>query len=44
MENLGAMADSQYIGFREITDRDVLDLQGSELHAQGMSITKCRLI
>ena len=27
MENLGAMADSGYTGFREITDCDVLDLQ-----------------
>ena len=26
MENLGAMAYSQYTGFREITDRDVLEL------------------
>ena len=27
MENLGAKADSRYTGFREITDRNVLDLQ-----------------
>ena len=27
MENLGAVADSRCTGFREITDRDVLDLQ-----------------
>ena len=27
MENLGAMADSWYTGFWEVTDRDVLDLQ-----------------
>ena len=26
MENLGGMADSRYTGFREITDRDVLEL------------------
>ena len=26
MENLGAMADSRYTGFREITDRYVLEL------------------
>ena len=26
MENLGAMADSRYTGFRKITDRDVLEL------------------
>ena len=26
MENLGAMADSRYTGFREITDRDLLEL------------------
>ena len=26
MENLGAMVDSRYTGFREITDRDVLAL------------------
>ena len=26
MENLGAMANSGYTGFREITDRDVLEL------------------
>ena len=26
IENLGAMADSRYTGFREITDRDVLEL------------------
>ena len=26
MENLGAMADLRYTGFREITDHDVLDL------------------
>ena len=26
MENLGAMADSRYTGFCEITDRDILDL------------------
>ena len=29
MENLGAMADSRYTGFREITDRDVLELHCS---------------
>ena len=27
MVNLGSMDDSRYTGFREITDRDVLDLQ-----------------
>ena len=32
MENLGAMAYSRYTGFREITDRDVL-----ELHCIGMA-------
>ena len=26
MENLGAIADSRYTGFREITDCDVLEL------------------
>ena len=26
MENLGAMAYSRYTGFREITERDVLEL------------------
>ena len=26
MENLGAMADPRYTGFREITDRDVFKL------------------
>ena len=26
MENLGAMADSRYTGFREITDCNILDL------------------
>ena len=26
MENLGAMAYSRYTGFREISDRDVLEL------------------
>ena len=26
MENLGAVADSRYTGFREITDRNVLGL------------------
>ena len=26
MENLGAMVYSRYTGFREITDRDVLEL------------------
>ena len=26
MENLGAMTSSRYTGFREITDRDVLEL------------------
>ena len=26
MENLGAMAHSRYTGFREISDRDVLEL------------------
>ena len=26
MENLGAMADLRYTGFREITDRDILEL------------------
>ena len=26
MENLGAMTDSRYTGFREITDRDILEL------------------
>ena len=26
MENLGAMADSPYTGFREIMDHDILDL------------------
>ena len=34
MENLGAMADSRYTGFREITDRDVL-----ELHCSGGVLT-----
>ena len=29
MENLGAMADSRYTGFREIMDRDVLELHCS---------------
>ena len=29
MENLGAMAYSQYTGFRGITDRDVLELHCS---------------
>ena len=29
MENLGAMADSRYTGFREITDCDVLELHCS---------------
>ena len=29
MENLGAMAYSRYTGFREITDRDVLELHCS---------------
>ena len=27
MVNLGSTDDSQYTGYREITDRDVLDLQ-----------------
>ena len=27
MVNLGSMDDSRYTGYREITDRDVLDLQ-----------------
>ena len=30
MENLGAMADPRYTGFREITDRDVLELHCSK--------------
>ena len=30
MENLGAMAYSRYTGFREITDRDVLELHCSK--------------
>ena len=29
MENLGAIADSRYTGFREITDWDVLELHYS---------------
>ena len=29
MENLGAMAYSRYTGFREITDRDVMELHCS---------------
>ena len=29
MENLGAIADSRYAGFREITDRNVLELHCS---------------
>ena len=32
MENLGAMADSRYTGFREITDRDVLELHCIHCH------------
>ena len=31
MENLGAMAYSRYTGFREITDRDVLELHCIQL-------------
>ena len=31
MENLGAMAFSRYTGFREIMDRDVLELHCTEL-------------
>ena len=30
MQNLGAMAYSRYTGFREITDRDVLELHCSK--------------
>ena len=37
MENLGAMADSRYTGFREITDRDVLDLYC--IQGQGHTLT-----
>ena len=31
MEDLGAMAYSRYTGFREITDRDVLELHCTEV-------------
>ena len=37
IENLGAMAYSRYTGFREITDRDVL-----ELHCKCRSL--CHLV
>ena len=30
MENLGAMADSRYTGFHEITDHDILELHSTE--------------
>ena len=33
MENLGAMAYSRYTGFREITDRDVLELHCMDMVA-----------
>ena len=38
MENLGAMAYSRYTGFREITDRDVLELHCIEFHQKHMHI------
>ena len=34
LENLGAMAYSRYTGFREITDRDVLELHCSSIQSQ----------
>ena len=34
MENLGAMAYSPYTGFREITDRDVLELHCIKISCQ----------
>ena len=36
MEILGAMADSRYTGFREITDCDVL-----ELHCSNIAFNSC---
>ena len=39
MENLGAMAYSRYTGFREITDRDVL-----ELHCRSSSRIKSSFV
>ena len=37
MENLGAMADSRYTGFCEITDRDILELHCSPQAASWQS-------
>ena len=39
MVNLGSTDDSRYTGYREITDRDVLDLQCSQfIHCSDASV------
>ena len=38
MEYLGAMADPRYTGFREITDRDVLELHYFQFRKRYLSI------
>ena len=43
MENLGAMAYSRYTGFREITDRDVLELHCSWM-IQMSGHLQCKLL
>ena len=40
MENLGAMAYSRYTGFREITDRDVLELHCSNFGENPLLFTQ----
>ena len=41
MENLGAMADSRYTGFREIRDHDILELH---CNPKSMELLDCALI
>ena len=43
MENLGAMAYSRYTGFREITDRDVLELHCIIIFPRKSADISCKL-
>ena len=45
MENLGAIADSRYTGFREITDLDVLELHCSSVVCpSNLHVVECECI
>ena len=41
LENLGAMAYPRYTGFREITDRDVLELHCILFISDWQELTEC---